>query len=491
MSTSKKIIFFGLALAFIFAGAYSIGRSESAQAAAGSLKGWGWSSNIGWINFDGVVKNDDGTLSGYAWANPQDDTAVPPTKNIGWFQFGGLSGVTNASIDAAGKMHGFARALSADWNGWDGWVSFDGTATDGSPYGVTLGSTPGTFCPSATSCPGYDFAWGSDVVGWIDMSGVYLITDFDFVLDPPTLPLGATAIQIQLGTPNVSTHVASRLLLGSPAGSGFFGFSLSTDSTSDPIPGVTGALVTAGSYLPTSGAGTNVDFILNGLGGLAKGSYVIHVSQSVSLSDYVSGLIRSTTIDLDVVDTIPPLGTPDTPTPSVATGACGGAIIISGYQVSGAGNLYRIWREDTNPNRLTQIYDGEDTIRTDTGLTSGTSYSYRVQAYNGLNNSALSNPVPPAFASDVCPVNPLLTNCTGTIPFGSGTVKGPDQYTPPPPTPPSTDWDHGYIIYPSSATSLPSVGACQWTCNLGYSKVEGETGANKNSCRPIPGYGQQ
>ena len=147
-----------------------------------NVKGFAWSSNIGWISFNstndhdpatagiqpsthdyGVHKNTDGTLVGYAWSS-----------NIGWIRFGGLSGfpveagtvAQNAQITGS-SLVGWARAcggtLSAPndcsvmtprADGWDGWISLQKTTAPA--YGVTY---------SGTSFTGY--AWGSDVVGWI------------------------------------------------------------------------------------------------------------------------------------------------------------------------------------------------------------------------------------------------------------------------------------------------------------------------------------
>ncbi|HEY9480898.1 MAG TPA: hypothetical protein VIR98_01525 [Candidatus Paceibacterota bacterium] len=129
-----------------------------------NLSGYAWSSNIGWISFNctndlscgtvdyGVNRNADNTLTGYAWSS-----------NIGWIKFGGLSGFptgsgtfsVNASV-SGNTVVGWARALSATDDGWDGWISLSG---DG--YGVSI---------TGSDMSGY--AWGSDVVGWISFDAV-------------------------------------------------------------------------------------------------------------------------------------------------------------------------------------------------------------------------------------------------------------------------------------------------------------------------------
>ena len=104
-------------------------------------------SNQG-VNY-GVNKNSDGTLTGYAWSS-----------NIGWIKFGGLSGfptgdgtqAQNANING-NNLKGWAKALSADDNGWDGWISLSGSG-----YGISFSSATGYFS---------GYAWGGDVVGWI------------------------------------------------------------------------------------------------------------------------------------------------------------------------------------------------------------------------------------------------------------------------------------------------------------------------------------
>lgn len=148
----------GLARAFLVFVSV-LGFSSVVHADTSSLAGWAWSSNVGWISFScnntsscstsnyGVVEAADGTLSGYAWSS-----------NVGWIQFGGLSGFPsgtgtysqNAAV-VSGSLRGWAKALAADGNGWDGWISLSGNG-----YGVSQ---------SGSSFSGY--AWGSSVLGWI------------------------------------------------------------------------------------------------------------------------------------------------------------------------------------------------------------------------------------------------------------------------------------------------------------------------------------
>ncbi len=137
------------------------------------LTGYAWSENIGWISFKEGGANSsnvvevkaDGSLVGYAWS-----------EHIGWVQFGGLSNIPsttgNPSINAridGNSLVGWARAVvgisGVNTGGWDGWISLRGLSTTAAPYGVSVnGNNFGSY------------AWGSDVVGWIDFSGVSKIT---------------------------------------------------------------------------------------------------------------------------------------------------------------------------------------------------------------------------------------------------------------------------------------------------------------------------
>ncbi len=179
------------------------------QAKAGvtdNVSGWAWSENIGWISFNstncdtdgdgtreasegtagcpavgtiipnyGVKIATDGTLSGYAWS-----------ENIGWISFnaadlaGCPSGTCNAQVNLAnGQVSGWARALAgiSGGGGWDGWIklagnglSWNGSAcvgindygnTNRCNWGVKINTTTGDFS---------GWAWSDMVVGWISFN---------------------------------------------------------------------------------------------------------------------------------------------------------------------------------------------------------------------------------------------------------------------------------------------------------------------------------
>ncbi|MFH1535211.1 MAG: hypothetical protein ABIF80_04485, partial [Patescibacteria group bacterium] len=168
-----------LILLAVFAIAFLIGAFASpANAANLPMQGYAWSDNIGWIQFDSTkninndVRLDDqtGDLNGYAWSD-----------NIGWVWFDAPDDGTHpsAKVDSYTScsgtcaVSGWAKAIAADNNGWDGWIKFGPGWTNsaildksGSPY-IFNG-----------------FAWGSDVVGWISLSGtgygVIITSDSDF-----------------------------------------------------------------------------------------------------------------------------------------------------------------------------------------------------------------------------------------------------------------------------------------------------------------------
>lgn len=162
----KKFVYIGIFLLSFFS---LIGVEGVFAGTEHNIDGYAWSSNIGWISFNctndnscgtadyGVNKNGDGTLVGYAWSS-----------DIGWIQFGGLSGfpsgagttASNVVVNGSNQLVGWARAISQDGNGWDGWISLSGAPS----YGVSF---------SGNAFVGY--AWGSEVIGWVlfDVHNIY------------------------------------------------------------------------------------------------------------------------------------------------------------------------------------------------------------------------------------------------------------------------------------------------------------------------------
>ena len=155
-------------LLVLAAGQYGSGLTPPtalAQSAGSGLSGFAWSENIGWIQmFNAAIGSDGQTLTGYAWS-----------ENIGWVSFNqsDLSGCPSGTCSArmtGGALAGWARACagtvngdctgSARSDGWDGWISLSGSGYGPAlPSGQTVGFLSG-------------YAWGSDIVGWIDFSQV-------------------------------------------------------------------------------------------------------------------------------------------------------------------------------------------------------------------------------------------------------------------------------------------------------------------------------
>lgn len=184
----KKILFLSIICALTICGSFFLsfgttGYSEGATDA--SIYGFAFSSNIGWISFhsrncdidsDGTyesgalggcptsgsvheygvsIAQEGGFLSGYAWS-----------PHIGWISFnegelaGCPSGQCRAKLDGT-SFSGWAKALAAEGDGWDGWIRLSG-----SNYGLTV---------NGASIEGQ--MWGGEVVGWIDSYN--LTTNFE------------------------------------------------------------------------------------------------------------------------------------------------------------------------------------------------------------------------------------------------------------------------------------------------------------------------
>ncbi|OHA84363.1 MAG: hypothetical protein A2937_01330 [Candidatus Yonathbacteria bacterium RIFCSPLOWO2_01_FULL_47_33b] len=201
--------------------------AESAVVSNSNVSGWVWSlgtgttptgdnpsgpysavsgSNpgLGWVSFNSTsdassqgygVKVDTatkgasgiGNFSGNAWIGDMDPATAPSGSNTGWISFdrtetgnppsddpGSGSGRIAQVAWSTGKVTGWMRALSAcdpscatnqgagaNSGGWDGWIRL---SDDGNPNGWAGNGVKIT----ANKFSGY--AWGGDVVGWVDFA---------------------------------------------------------------------------------------------------------------------------------------------------------------------------------------------------------------------------------------------------------------------------------------------------------------------------------
>jgi hypothetical protein len=125
------------------------------------ISGYAWSDNIGWIKFGG--------LSSF----PTGSGTTPQNAQLEYLDYGAGAGAgaTQANLvgwarACAGTANGDCSTMQPSADGWDGWISLNGSSLDGkSGYSVSLKG-------DGVTLTGY--AWGSDVVGWIDFDGVTL-----------------------------------------------------------------------------------------------------------------------------------------------------------------------------------------------------------------------------------------------------------------------------------------------------------------------------
>lgn len=194
-----------------------------AQSYNAYFTGYAWSDTVGWISFNGsgygvTVNTDNTTLAGYAWSD-----------NAGWISFnqadlGGCPSGTCSARIVNGALGGWTRARAGvgRTDGWDGWISLSGASPS---YGPALpgGQTSGLLS---------GYAWGSDVVGWIDFSvtafnpgGVTVVSTAP--PPPPALPTinSFNATRVQRGERSTLSWMISNMVSGiscslAPAASG-------------------------------------------------------------------------------------------------------------------------------------------------------------------------------------------------------------------------------------------------------------------------------
>ncbi len=219
------------------------------------LGGYAWSDTIGWVsmscktggptgndicasnNYEVVINQTTKVLSGHAWSD-----------NIGWVSFNSadVSGCPSApctpTLTGTG-LSGFAKALSggtAESGGWDGYIDLSSVGLNG-----------------VTGFSGY--AWGSDVIGWLDMSGVV------YVYPSATVTLNAIPNHVSYGKKSVvystTTNATACDINGNPPWPNNPGLLPASTDTEDLIVTTNYALtcVGLGSPLPGVTATTTVN----------------------------------------------------------------------------------------------------------------------------------------------------------------------------------------------------------------------------------------
>ena len=132
------------------------------------ISGYAWSSNVGWITFNtgsATVGSDElancpptagGASTRCAPYVAYGTSGGPAVPIIGWAR------VCSVYIDCTDPARGLKEAYER--TKWDGWIALHDTdPTDSANFGVKLNTTTGALS---------GYGWGSDVVGWVDFSGV-------------------------------------------------------------------------------------------------------------------------------------------------------------------------------------------------------------------------------------------------------------------------------------------------------------------------------
>ncbi|MCK5490638.1 MAG: SBBP repeat-containing protein [Candidatus Pacebacteria bacterium] len=178
-----------------------------------NVTGFAWSENIGWISFnsnncdlDGDGLNNDGVIgclndgsSNISYGVSLDLNLVSPTfnelsgyawsENIGWISFepldvAGCPSGGNCQPRLVGtEFYGWAKVLSSNGDGWDGWINLNyrNCDTDGGIGngfvdvvcgGDNIGDSVVDYKVSLTYPDLENWAWGDDVVGWICFNSI-------------------------------------------------------------------------------------------------------------------------------------------------------------------------------------------------------------------------------------------------------------------------------------------------------------------------------
>ncbi len=334
---------------------------------ANDVTGFAWSDNIGWISFSctdlgtcgtsqyGVDMDDaSGVLSGYAWSD-----------NIGWISFnaadvsGCPSGSCTPTVNSDGTVSGWAKALSANSaDGWDGWISLHGSG-----YGVQYNDSTGFFS---------NFAWGSDVVGWISFNH----TDTNSSVNYAVVHSGNRPIVfMSCGADGTNATATIRW----PGSSGAASYHIHRSTTP------------SGQYTDLS-AGTKTTYVDKNLPFNATYYYTIVAADA-------SGNVISTTdatsqSTAGVCDGFPSVPSNVSASPACsATGDTAAADLSWSASTGETSISYDIYRSTTESGTYTLVGNSSGTTYTDDNLSLGNTYYYKVAAENDIGTSAQSSDV--------------------------------------------------------------------------------------------------
>lgn len=210
MNKKVFIVFFTIILGITGIALFFREPSETKAGAGDNVFGFAWAGvpqamppeklGLGWISFNcnnpefsaprcsqtnyGVNIENDGNLTGFAYYDMNDPKTT--VDEVGWINFepslAGRPGLPNltARVDldgtvcgGVGYLCGWARVIGHD-NSWTGWIKLRNHIGDAGPnYGVYINTNSGEF---------NGWAWGSDVMGWINFRGLAygVETDFSF-----------------------------------------------------------------------------------------------------------------------------------------------------------------------------------------------------------------------------------------------------------------------------------------------------------------------
>jgi hypothetical protein len=166
-------------------GAIGYGVTIAPSGATRAISGYAWSSNIGWITFntDSSSQGSDPVLNcpssiggGNTRCGPYIDWGTSGLgaghRVVGWAR------ACSVYIDCADPSRGLVE--NYERGGWDGWIALhDTNISDSAFFGVTVDTLSGVMS---------GYGWGSDVVGWVDFSGVSIYTPDECPV-PPSVPL--------------------------------------------------------------------------------------------------------------------------------------------------------------------------------------------------------------------------------------------------------------------------------------------------------------